>query len=263
MQQLLVADSFRVRKNQRTGLVEARGLALHLERFRTSVERIWQELGHADESREALNAFLRRSLAQISEYGDGWPRLELGRDAGSREVRLNLQLRETPQLHETISLRSAGPVSLVHPERKGANIAQFAKLNRELGAEALITDQSGDVLEGATTSLVWWPLAPSPSTALGRIVRSAARVPSVTEQLLSSAQDAFGSPLPRLQPQNATVAELLRHEVWAVNALHGISVVTAIDGVTLAAPDGPRLHQFREALDRTWQPVAAQQHLLT
>ncbi|MFC7765485.1 hypothetical protein [Leucobacter soli] len=60
------------------------------------------------------------------------------------------------------------------------------------------------------------------------------------------------------QPQPARLApvELAQHEVWAVNALHGIRVVTSIDGTPLPPPDERRLQWFREALDRTWEAVA-------
>ena len=52
-----------------------------------------------------------------------------------------------------------------------------------------------------------------------------------------------------------TAAELTSHEVWAVNALHGIRTVTSINGVALPSPVPQRLAWFREALDRTWEAI--------
>ena len=299
MDQLLVADSFRVRANPGTGAVEARGFEDHLRRFTwaaieawcgphvpsadelarhaaalriaresagsAGADLVWVEPDRTPAERHALariDELLAEAPARISAFGEGWPRLELWADETGSSPRLDLQLRPLPQLHDTIELRTAGYLEAPHPERKGPNIAHYATLNRELGAEALLTDARGHVLEGATTSLVWWPREQEHPEQHGFVVASEARVPSVTESLII---DAAGRRLvgrkpnrhrlPQPQPRSVTPAELAAHEVWAVNALHGIRVVTSIDGEPLQAPDERRLTWFREALDRAWEPV--------
>ena len=102
----------------------------------------------------------------------------------------------------------------------------------------------GIVREGATTSMVWW--------RGGQLFRAAAkdRVASVTEALL-------GELLGALEPAEITPAELAECEVWAINALHGIRVITSIDGAAAREPDSARLARARAALDETWQPLLA------
>lgn len=283
MDSLLVADSFRVRENPRTGTAEVRGLERHLDRFRRSALEAWcgphvptarERERHALES---IDAFIAESLPRIRAFGAGWPRLELRGEVGEAPVgsrrregraapRLELQLRPLPALGDTIELRTAGPVETAHPERKGPNIARYAELNRELGAEAILTDALGRVLEGATTSFIWWTRevdALDGSGAHGFVVESHRRVPSVTESLILDAagRHLVGEKPNRTrigQPQlrRSTPEQLAQHEVWAVNALHGIRAVTSIGGTRLPPPDERRLQWFREALDRTWEPVA-------
>jgi len=279
---LLAADSFRVRANPRTGEAEVRGLDLHLRRFMRAVLDAHGLAGEGSAARRIIHrvdAFLADALPRIAAYGEGFPRLELresaepGDDPGP-----GLALRPLPELRDTIELRSAPGVRLEHPQRKGPNIARLAELNRELGAEALLLDGDGGVLEGATTSLLWWPGDPEDRKASGAVVRSSARVPSVTERLVIDAANRLPGtqyrigqpqqqpqqqpqPQPQQQPRGITVEQLLPRagraprEVWALNALHGIRVVTSIDGVALPEPDAQRLACFREALDQTWQPI--------
>ncbi|MBO1902896.1 aminotransferase class IV [Leucobacter weissii] len=247
MDALLAADSFRVRV--RGGRAEVRGLDRHLERFTASVRE--PSSGASPPSPDELSAFILDARARIADYGAGFPRLELRRHGGTTELRLSL--RPLPALGRTVELRSAPGVRLPDPRRKGPNISLLADLNRELGAEALLLDETGHALEGATTGLVWWPPGNGrdPATDRGYLVADDRRVPSVTESLLLDAADG------RLEGAAASPEQLAEQEVWAVNALHGIRPVTSIDGAALPRPDERRLHRFREALDRSWQPVTS------
>ncbi|WP_449277466.1 aminotransferase class IV [Leucobacter sp. GX24907] len=247
---LLVADSFRVRTNPLTRAAEVRGWHLHLERFARSVESVLDERATLP-----IEDFLSESATRIAEYGAGFPRLEL-LGIADHSPSLHLSLRPLPTLTETLELRSTGHLRLEAPWLKGPNLVRLMDLNRELGAEALLLDPAGRALEGATTSLIWWApesdrgfrVAVTPDDSVG----PRSRVDSVAERLTASIAQHLGTPLveARLVP-----AELARHEVWAVNALHGIRAVTAIDGMPTARPDRHRLLRFQEALDRTWQPV--------
>lgn len=237
--ELLVADSFRVRV--REGRAEVRGLAHHIFRFSRSTHRA------SAGALRGVGNFLDEARFRIAEYGEGFPRWELWRSAADRGLDLHLSLRPLPELRTAIELRSAPGVVLEHAERKGPNISRLAELNRNLGAEALLLDPQRRAVEGATTSLLWW----EGGVLFGS--GSSARVPSVTEQLIDEAATAFGIPRTSasLEPE-----ALAAREVWAVNALHGIRPVSAIDGIVLPAPDPHRLARFREAIDASWEEVA-------
>jgi branched-subunit amino acid aminotransferase/4-amino-4-deoxychorismate lyase len=263
---LLVADSFRVRAGTAgtaRGTAVVRGWPLHLARFRVSVIAL-SGLAREGASSVKLDAFLADATEQIAAYGNGFPRLELWGSPGATTTttttttatatatpELRLNLRPLPALiTPTVKLRTAPNVTLATPGTKGPNIALLADLNRELGAEALLTDAAGYVLEGATTSFIWWDRDTGHVAAQQGGVD---RVASITEALLSGAARHSATPL---RPTLVTPADLARHEVWAVNALHGIRVVTAIDGVALPAPDLARLRAFRALLDH-WTPLTS------
>lgn len=251
MQELLVADSFRVRVNAVTGDAEVRGARHHLERFVISVQEVVRDDPSATIGMRELHAFLWDSIARITAFGDGWPRLELWRDA-SGEFRLSCQLRLLPPLGQTLELHEVSTAPLHDRHRKGPNIALFAALNREVSGEALLLDPRGFVSEGATTSLVWWH-HDRPPHAAGGASAIADRVPSVTERLIDEASsELHGQPLTR---ELLDVSQLSRCEVWAVNALHGLRVVTSINGVPLPAPNYERLRTVTSELERRWQPL--------
>lgn len=250
---LLAADSFRVR-NARGG-PEVRGFALHCERFLRTASTAWLDASpDANPAAVArrIASFLDAARSQLASQGEGFPRFELWDSAPDGRVghpHLALALRPLPQPlpgpQSSIALRAAplGPYPLAR--RKGPNIVRYAALKRELGDEPLLLDPKGRVLEGATTSLIWW----DGETNEGAVSALSDRVPSVTESLIREAA--------HLEPRAITLEELPRCEVWAVNALHGIRRVSHIDGVPCAPSDPERLERFREMLDRRGEPVTA------
>lgn len=256
----MVADSFRVRESD--GVAEVRGFSLHIARFTSSVIAACAEVAahtgtsaHADTDailpEHRLEEFLGDAISQIATYGVGNPRIELWGGPGC-VPELRLSLRPLPTLRDTIQLRSATSVDTHAPERKGANIGLFAGLNRSLEAEALLIAGDGSVVEGTTTSIVWW------QGNAGFVVGNDARVHSITEQLVHEIAIHRGTPLTLA---SATAEDLTAHEVWAVNALHGIRPVTHINGKLQVKRESPRLETYREALDRTWERVAAPHHV--
>ncbi|MGO1538183.1 MAG: aminotransferase class IV [Leucobacter sp.] len=251
--ELMVADSFRVRRNAAGGTAEVRGWQLHRERFTSAVREVceMESFGTTHRVLLTLDDFLQKAAEQIADYGEGFPRLELRRTSAG-DPKLSVALRPLPALGTTLELRSAPGIQLSRPHLKGPNIVRLGELNRTFGAEALLLDPAGNALEGATSSLIWW----SRDTTEGHVVsqRSGAttgdRVPSVTESLLRSSND-------RITGARAAPAELAQHEVWAVNALHGIRRVTSIDGTSLPAPDIHRLNTHAETLDSCWEAVTS------
>jgi len=251
---LLVADSFRARTDPVDHVTEVRGFWLHLDRFRDGVLTVLEDRLEAQADDDAnedwleltFEPFMQTVAEQIDRGGKGFPRIELLEDDDTGELSLNVRHRPLPQLGSTIQLRSTPSSGLTAVRVKGPNIARFAELNRTLGAETLLLDGDDRVVEGTTTSIVWW----QDNTLC--VSASAERVGSITELLLVSTARHDGVPVTRA---SATLAELQTCEVWAVNALHGIRVVTDIDGVAMRTPEARRLRGFRGALDCTWEPV--------
>lgn len=209
--------------------------------------------------KDRLDDFLAHAVSRIAAGGEAFPRLELWRTSDG-ETSYELSERPVPALGSTLQARVAGHVSLDAPTRKGPGIELLGALNRKLGAEALLTDVDGRVREGATTSLIYWTDETEES---GHVIEDVNRVDSVTESLiLDAAQHRLIGTKPNRQRTGAlhlglpTVAELQRAEVWGVNALHGIRPIRSIDGAALPDPKLTRLRWFREALDRTWEPVS-------
>lgn len=236
MESLLVADSFRVR--ERDGRAEVRGLEQHLARFAHAVRAAGSEY---DLTTADLDSFLDSSRKSIAAYGEGFPRLEFRADG-----RFACRLRALPELTRSIDARSFASERVAHADRKGPNIERYARANRSVGAEALLLGADGRVLEGTTTSVLWWERGEM------HVSTARTRVPSVVEALLCSAASEAGF---AVVAGSLSAPELAQREAWAVNALHGIRTIASIDGVPLPAPDPDRLHRFREALDTTWQPV--------
>ncbi len=236
---LLIADSFRVRGEGEDARVL--GFSRHLRRFLDAAAQALHERSGAgaEAALSELQAQLHAALPEIAAFGDGFPRLEL-RDGFS------LTLRPLPALTNEIEMVGVAGLALDHPEWKGPNLARLQAENRRLGTEALLLDDAGNAIEGATTSLLWWR-----GETLVRVAASA-RVPSVTEALV--VEHASRRRIP-LAEASATPAEIVTHETWAVNALHGIRTVTSIDGAPLPKPEPRRLHDFREALERSAEPV--------
>lgn len=244
MEQLLVADSFRVRL--RAGTAEVRGFDLHLARFAAGVAQTPDAQHSARGSRTAFEAFMAEAPGLIAAGGEGFPRLEAGLDPGTGELSFGVRIRELPRLGDSVELRSAPSAGLVAPRVKGPNISRLAELNRALGAEALLIDGAGRAVEGATTSLLWW------DEGTLCVVASDQRIDSVTERLLLGIAERLGVPSER---RSLTATGLAAHEVWAVNALHGIRPVAAVDGTATTAPEKARLRTFLDELDATWRPV--------
>lgn len=244
--ELLAADSFRVRSNAHSGDAEVRGGKAHLKRFALTA----RAAAHHDPTLVAsLDSFLAEAVTQITAFGIGWPRLELwrsGAESSENRLELRLSLRALPELGASIGLRSATAIGVQHPERKGPNIARYADLNQHLEAEALLLDEHGYVLEGATTSLLWW------EDDLLCVAASAKRVDSITEALIVEYAQHRGA---RVLHANALPSDLAEAEIWAVNALHGIRPVTRLDQKPLRAPREDRLREYSSALDRSWRPI--------
>ncbi|GAA2215292.1 aminotransferase class IV [Nonomuraea monospora] len=201
---LLVADSWLVADGA------VRFLDDHGRRFRAACEA-------AALSGDLVAAMWRAAVAALPRDGVWFPRVEL-----SACGELRFRLRTAPARGEPLAVwvRPPGDPRRV-PHVKGPDLPTLARLRedaRRHGAhEALITAADGRVVEGATTSLLWWEgdtlcVPPSELPAL----------PGVTTARLQRRAAELGIPVihRRRRPQ-----DLAGRETWLVNALHGIRPV--------------------------------------
>lgn len=256
MASLLLADSFHV------GLTDADptvvGLPLHMERFRRGVDELVADgTSMTYEGATGFEEWLTQAFEQIDAYtrlqGASFPRLECVGNTSRAACRV--LLRPAPTLTSSLSLTTKPLSPLTQAHLKGPHIAEYADLMRSVGGEVLFTASHPErtIVEGTTTSLLWWE-----KDTLVRVPQwcDAFRVRSVTEHLVSEIARAEGSETVRLA---RTHEELQRHEVWAVNALHGIRTVSHIDGVPLPEPDRARLTRFTGRLTSFASPLLPQQ----
>lgn len=161
--------------------------------------------------------------------GEWFPRVDVLEDPSAAERLLAFRLRPAPP--RTRELRVLVPSHSdprSTPGRKGPDIALLecvrADAREQFGCdEVLLLSEDGCVIEGATTSLLWWDgdtlCVPDPEMGA---------LPSVTSAVILEEARARSVPVEfrRLRPE-----ELFGHEVWLVNALHGIRQVSEfVDG---------------------------------
>jgi len=231
------ADSFLVSNGT------ALGLDLHRTRFMTSIAR--QRYTQVDPG-----AFWDAALATIPREGDWFPRFEMQSTMGA--PRLIFRLRSAPELHRSTTVATwTGKDPRTAPTVKGPDLESMARIRADVhkrGAdEAMLLSPDGYVVEGAYSGLLWWRgnILCGPSEALER-------VDSVTARTLLTLASALGVDT---WDESVTPPELDGTEVWAVNALHGIRIVTSwIDGPSVAELPG-RLETWRKRLDALRKPL--------
>jgi branched-subunit amino acid aminotransferase/4-amino-4-deoxychorismate lyase len=236
---LEVADSWLVSQ----GSVLA--LELHRSRFLASVAARGFDPAPVEEVWDA-------AVAAISRSGDWFPRVELRSHEGAPQYLF--RLRNAPSRNRSIVLASfQGEDPRTAPTIKGPDLSAMLRLRTEAqqrGADdAVLLSPHGFVIEGAHAGLLWWR---------GEILCAPAldleRVDSVTAKSILTLATALGT---EVYYESVTAAELDGVELWAVNALHGIRIVTSwIDGPSMAEQPG-RLSRWRTLLDRLRQPLPA------
>lgn len=220
-----------------------RGLDLHRTRFMTSFPR---------GRRRPLDpgAFWDAALAAIPREGSWFPRVELRTQRASPQ--LLLRLREAPELRRSIVLVThPGQDPRTAPRLKGPDLEAMTRLRtqaQERGAdEAVLLTPGGHVAEGSTTSLAWWrgDTLCVPSDEIERI-------DGVTVRSVVTLATALGIDVLH---ESVTPGELDGLEVWALNALHGIRIVTSWVGGPATAEQPGRLAAWRARLDALRRPL--------
>ncbi|MGH3169658.1 MAG: aminotransferase class IV, partial [Trebonia sp.] len=138
-----------------------------------------------------------------------------------------------------------GPDGRKHPDVKGPDLDWLGDRRQAAvtaGAdEAVLVSPGGHVLEGATTSILWWRgdtlCAPAED---GRIL------PGTTRAILLDAARSCGV---RVIFESAVPASLDGLETWTVNALHGIRPVTAWVNAGVSAGPATRAPRWQAHLD--------------
>lgn len=202
-------------------LVEAgsvRAFDRHRRRFSTAA----LELGCTD----ADTAYFWSALIDlIPRSGEWFPRVEI---LGDDEPALGFRLRPAPTRTDELDVwipPFADPRR--HPQTKGPDIARLGELRNRAHEEhkcdeVLLVDEHGFAVESATSSLLWWEdetlCVPHPDLA---------QLPGVTTSLIQdeARRRSISIEYRRVQPE-----DLLVHDVWLVNALHGIRRVRAFSG---------------------------------
>jgi len=235
---VLVADSWLVEDGA------VRGLELHRERF----------LGALPPARTGeASVFWEAAIAALPRAGAWFPRVELREQRG--DAQLLLRVRPAPERRDALVLAShPGRDPRTTPQVKGPDLAAMLRLRTEAQAhgadDAVLLDRDGRLVEGSTTSIVWWA-----GEVLCVVDSAVPRIPSITERTLVTLATALGVTVAehRLRPE-----ELDGCEVWALNALHGARIVTAWHGERMRPAEQPgRLARWRMRLDALRRPLPA------
>jgi len=215
----------------------ARGLELHAGRFSSACADMY-----AVRVAETM-AFLRAAVARIPTRGRWFPRVELALVAGM--PRHQLWIRSAPPARETVRLwLGQEPDRRSRPDVKGIDLDHLALLRRRAldagGDDALIVSEDGRVLEGSSTSILWWRgdvlcAPPAGPQVLGGVRRSL---------LVNAVAGAGGEVAFECVPPG----ELDGLEVWAVNALHGIRPVAGWIGAPFRPGPARRARRWNARL---------------
>ncbi|MGD9660884.1 MAG: aminotransferase class IV [Porticoccaceae bacterium] len=210
---LLVADSWLVKDGMSNEPLR------HRDRFREACVRI------GGLNRHYIEKFWNELITVIPTKGHWFPRAELVLCADLPQPSLGVRVRSAPERSDRIRL---DPLSWhdprTQPRIKGPDIDILERIRKQIkktgSDEAVLTTDTGVVLEGLTTSIMWWegdilcapPLdLPILHGVTREIVFGIAKKKGVRQKCLAK-----------------PLAAVLECPIWAVNALHGIRAVSEI-----------------------------------
>lgn len=219
-----------------------RALDAHRRRFSESARR----LGFPDAGSED---FWPALINLIPSTGEWFPRVEIIR--GDDDPVLGFRLRPAPVRTDELSVwipPFTDPRR--HPCTKGPDIALLGELrataHKEHGCdELLLVNEQRFAVESTTSSLLWWEAetlcVPHPELD---------QLPGVTSTLIlaEARKRAIG-----VEYRKAHPADLFGHEVWLVNALHGIRRIRAWADPRDDAPEPTRASDSTPAWFWEWK----------
>jgi branched-subunit amino acid aminotransferase/4-amino-4-deoxychorismate lyase len=221
---------------------KALALGLHRERFLGSMHAATRQSTAAD-------AFWDASIALLPRDGDWFPRVELQLRTGV--PLLVLRIRSAPERTNKVVVTTWDGDPRTVPLIKGPDLAAMMRIRTAIqpagAGEAVLLTREGYLVDGAYSGLLWWrgDILCAPPLEFDR-------VDSVTVRSVLALATALGVETYR---EAVTPAEIAGTELWSLNALHGIRIVTNwIDGPELAELPG-RLSAWRTRLDALRKPI--------
>jgi branched-subunit amino acid aminotransferase/4-amino-4-deoxychorismate lyase len=221
----------------------ALALGLHRERFLSSMAPDARAMANADEFWEA-------AISLIPREGDWFPRVELQRRGDG--LLLVFRLRDSPERrNNAVEATWLDGDPRTTPRIKGPDLETMTRVRTTAQArganEAVILTGDGFVVEDSHSGLLWWrgEILCGPPAEFDR-------VDSVTVRSVLALAAALGV---ETYEEAVTPSEIADTELWSLNALHGIRIVTRwVDGPELAQLPG-RLALWRARLDRLRKPI--------
>ena len=196
-------------------------------------------------------AFWDTVVAALPRTGDWFPRVDLVDELGTPSFRY-LE-RPAPGRARSVVLRTHdGPDPRTTPRIKGPDLAVLHRVREAAAArgagDVVIRSPGGFVVEGGYSALVWWR-----GESLCLPVPELERIDSVTANVVVTIATALGTDVLWEETEPHDLDGL---EVWCLNSLHGIRIVTEwIDGPGVAEMPG-RLAAWRSRLGRLSRPLA-------
>lgn len=228
-------------------------LELHRTRFVNAVERM--TVGRKRLDPVEVEAFWDAACDMIPRRGDWFPRVELRSSTG--DTHLAYRQRPAPALTRSVTLGTLeGADPRLMPEVKGPDLRALVVARETAqvrGAnDVVILTPRGHIIDAATSALVWWRGDTLCSPPLGDEDPAFARVSSVTAKSILGLATVLGI---ETRTERVLPADLEGSEVWALNALHGIRMVTGwVDGPHLAEMPG-RMRAWRERREALRAPI--------
>jgi branched-subunit amino acid aminotransferase/4-amino-4-deoxychorismate lyase len=220
----------------------ALAIGLHRERFLSSLPSGARERTNAD-------AFWDAAISAIPREGDWFPRVEL--QSRGDGLLLVFRLRSAPERTNNVAVTTWPTDPRTTPAIKGPDLDAMTRIRTSIqpsgAGEAVILADGGFVVDGAYSGLLWWrgDILCGPPVEFERV--DSVTVRSVLAMAGALGIETFGEPV--------TPAELDGTELWSLNALHGIRIVTRwIDGPDLAERPG-RLATWRARMDALRKPI--------
>lgn len=244
---IAVADSLLVSDGH------ALALDMHRTRFRDDVSQL--PAGTTSFSPDEVDTFLSAAFAKLPEHGNWFPRVELRTGGGSSH--LWYRHRPAPVLTRSVTLATyVGDDPRRVPAVKGPDIETLGRIRRDAGRrgvdDVVFVTANGHIIDGAANALMWWRGETLCAPPRAETDPAFARVASVTSTALLGLAFALGV---HTNEEATTPAELDGSEVWAVNALHGIRMVTNWENGPQLAEKPGRIGVWRDRLRSLRSPI--------
>lgn len=226
----------------------ARALDRHRQRFQRAVETAFPNTTPPP----SADAVWDELLATVPREGSWFPLVEARRAEDAR-VELSVEVRPAPPLRAHTRL-SAVADRRRFPQLKGADPVITAEDRHAVvthGADdALYVTEAGRLLEAANGAVVGWNGADLHVCTSERVLDS-----TTVGLLVGEAESGRpGVPFTRVVRCPEGIDTAVVQELWYLNALHGITPVTQLNGARMRVDDD-RLILWQHIAETWWRPV--------